>query len=149
MREKFFEPRNANDQEQTFIRIIEKYGDKGIKLDSLCILVFNDRENSSNARTLRKYKERYNNYKYISNTPQGEIHVIKGYYYLIKPNSPLARYYRLKAQYDLICAAIAKVNSKRTLGELQALGQISLDTSNYEELQEYRELIELELERVE
>ena len=145
-REKFLAPRNTSGEEFTFIRIMEKYGDKGIKLDNLSILVFGERVNDNKSRSLRKYMERYNNFKYIGYIPQGEIHNVKGYYTLIKPNSPLARKYRLKAEYDLICSAIAKANSKRTIGELQAIGQISLDTSSIEQLQEYRALIEIELE---
>ena len=145
-REKFLAPRNATEEEFTFIRIMEKYGVSGIKLDNLSILVFSERMTDSKSRSLRKFMERYNNFKYIGYIPQGEIHNINGYYTLIKTDSPLARKYRLKAEYDLICAAIAKANSKRTIGELQAIGQISLDTSSIEQLQEYRQLIEIELE---
>lgn len=142
MRTKFEQPRVPSDQEQLFIQYVSGFHDTyGLSERTLCIFL------NTTPRTLRKWKERYNNFKYIGVTPIGKLHVINGMYKLIRPESRHCRTFQLKAELDLVCAAIQKHNTRKILGELQVNGQTSsLDDMTYDELVNYQSWVESELE---
>lgn len=133
MREKFKRPSEPNEQEKQFIRLIEQYNKVSVGLFRVYI------ENASQ-RKLRKFMERYNNYKFIGYKPIGEIHQVKDRFVLIKPDDHKSDYYRLKAEYDFVCGIIARKNNQRTLGKRQAKGQLrfkDLIKLNTHQLEEY------------
>ena len=148
MRIKLEKPRNATEQEQTFIRIMETH--KNVDLNGLSIIVFAKELTPNLERELRRYRERYENFKYIGVIPQGVIHKTKSsrgnaQYSLINATHENARKDLLNTEYELVCSAIKKHNRKRILGELQHNGQQALDM-NYDELIAYQEQLLEEME---
>ena len=140
MREKFNAPTVPEYKEELFCRIMES--SRSADRDELVsYLLVSDRE-------LRKYKEKYNNNKYIGIVPKGKIICIKGVYELVTPESKLAERVIMKANFDLICSYINKKNTNKYVGELQAKGQLSfydIQRKSYNELvelgQRYEELL--------
>ena len=148
MRTKFEEQRIPSKQEMLFINYISGTGD-GYGLSERSLAIFCD----TNARTLRKWKERYNNFLYIDITPKGKIHNIQGLYKLVRTSSKYQRRYIYQSNYNLICSAIDKRNTAKILGELQHKGQLNMidvlmmsDNSLVELAKEYEEMIKLEVE---
>ena len=90
MRTKFEKPRIPSDAESTFIKMMEKYGhlNGGIKVTNLSILVFGCNLTPSLERELRRYRERYQNFKYINVIPQGKIIKRGAFYKLILNDTP-------------------------------------------------------------
>ena len=121
MREKFKAPRIPSEIELEFISRLKRTHDSyGLSDDTLAIVL------KVSKRDLRYYKERYNNFKYIGIVPQGKIVTVNGLYKLITPESHYAQRTILKSNYDLICAAIDYHNTRKSLGNIQAKGQLSL-----------------------
>lgn len=133
MRIKFTKAREPSNNEKAFIRALEQH--KIVSVDMLLIMT-----NESSQRTLRAFKEAYNNYKYIGYVPKGEIHQQGDAYILITPEHKDSDYYRRKAEYDFVCGIIARKNNERTLGKRQAKGQLQfkkLIKLSPDQLQEY------------
>lgn len=121
MREKFIEKITPDYIEMAFINKMEHTHDTyGISERTLSLIL------GVSKRKLRKYKERYNNFKYIDIVPKGKIVTIKKLYRLITVDSIYAQRIIKKTNYDLICAAIDKHNTIKILGSEQVQGQLSL-----------------------
>jgi hypothetical protein len=93
------------------------------------------------ARTLRKWKERYNSFKYIGITPQGKMICRNSIYQIVRPNSPQANKIRLQAKFDKLCAILDEYNTRRLLGEILCSGQEQLQIDRI--LKEANELEEV------
>lgn len=145
MRTKFEHQRTPSDEERTFIDVMEKYEEATIV--GLCQVVFGKDYDANLERTLRRYRERYQNFKYAEVIPQGVIVKAQSergrdVYRLVRSTDPYARVLRLRAELDLVCAAIQRANTRRILGELQAVGQLD----NLDDLLQWREELEAALD---
>ena len=139
---KFQRPDYPTFKEKQFIERLEHTHDRyGLSESTLCIML-----SVKNARTLRTFKERYNNRKYIGVTLQGKIVCYKGLYRLIRPNSKYAMYYKMKAKFDKSCALINEMNTRLALGETLNKGQLQMDI---DKLIQEAEAQELELKQYE
>ena len=144
MRLKFQAPQQPSENEIHFIELVDKFHDTyGLREETLSTFLQISR------RKVRQYKERYNNYKYIDYAPQGKLVVINGLYKLVRNDSIYQRRTQLQAEYNFICALIDKRNTERTIGKLQAIGQVSIyDYTNmdYDELINAAIIMEEELD---
>ena len=139
MRTKFETPREPSEQEHRFISYMSGTGDGyGLSEHDLSLIDFV----GVSPRKLRKFKERYNCFKYIDIVPKGRIHNINGLYKLVRTNSKYAPHYRLKARFNKLCGILDDYYAGKTLGDIQAKGQISFDNQLYAE----QDLINLALE---
>ena len=144
IRQKFTLPRLPNKQELDFIERIEHTSDYyGLSEGMLEYFI------KVNPRTLRTFKERYNNFKYVGIIPKGKIHRINNLYKLVTYKSKYARRYINQSNYNLICSAIDKHNTGRILGQLEHSNQLSLHDiaqMDYDELisqaKEYAKILE-------
>lgn len=127
MRLKLTAPINATPEESYFINKLARTHDTfGIKESWLVIHINREFNIKITDRTIREWKERYNNNKYIGITPQGKIVTVKGLYKMVRHNSKYAKKVVNKAYFDLLCAAIDYRNTLKTVG-LVAQGQIQFD----------------------
>ena len=137
MRVKFQSVREPNENEMKFIGYISGTGDEyGIKEDTLALFL------NVSTRKVREYKELYNCFKFTDIVLKGRIHNVNGRYRLIRPNSKYAAHYRLKARFNKLCGILDDYYAGKTLGDIQAKGQISFDNQLYAE----QDLINLALE---
>ena len=145
IREKFKKPSEPTNQEKQFISFLERTG--SARITTLELITKN-----ASQRKLRKYKERYNNAKYIGYVPKGEIHQQGNRYVLITPEHEQANYYRLKEELDFVCKLIARKNSHRNIGKLQLKGQMQfseLIQAELDTLENYATQLELDIENEE
>ena len=125
-RVKFQAPIEPSKIELLFIQFIHNTNDYNTYDQTEFAYVLN-----TNERTLRLWKERYNNRKYINIVPQGKIVSINGYYRIVRPDTPLANYYIRKAKFDKLCAIIDEYNTRLLLGEIKANGQLQFEEQFY------------------
>ena len=149
IRTKFRNAQAPDYHEQIFIERMERY--KSIKKDTLALFIFGyvpDSQTKSRHRQVRKYIERYNNYRYKNIIPLGKIITHNGSYELIRSESPLANKIRLKAKYDLIASAINYHNTRKALGDTQHDDQIDIYAElgmSLSELMDYANTIDSEI----
>ena len=148
MRTKFQAPREPNEEERTFIGIMEKYGESTI--DGLCQIIFGEKHNSKLERKLRKIREMYHNFLFTDVIPQGRIIKARtGYgnpcYKLIREKDEDQRRIHLNIELDLVCAAIEKHNTRKIWGDIQHNGQQFMALNDYDKMIEYRNWLEEEL----
>ena len=146
MRAKFKTERYTTEQELLFIEKLERTHDSfGLSDRTLSVML------DTNPRTLRKFKEMYNNMKYSNITPQGKIVCLNGLYKLVRHNSKYANRIVNKAKFDMLCGIIDYRNTLKTVG-LSTEGQLQMDElfrMSEQDLIELAKSYEVELKEVE
>ena len=141
MRTKQEPMRTPTHEELEFIRLMESYGrsELGIKVETLCKLIFVKELDEFHARELRYYRERYQNYLYQNIIPIGKIIARNGVYKLIDNEHALKEQMQYKALNDLHCALIDFHNTQKIYGKIECKGQQQFDV---EELINFTEEVE-------
>lgn len=127
-RTKLEQPRTPSHEELEFIRLMESYGktEFGIKVDTLCKMIFIKELDQFHARELRYFQERYNQLKYIDYTAQGRIIKRNDRFRLICNDNPLKVKMQQRAYTNMICGILDNRNSERIFGKIQCKGQLEL-----------------------
>ena len=135
-RTKLQAPRIPSREELEFIRLMESYGKSefGIKVDTLCKLIFVKELDQFFERELRFYKERYTQFKYIDVIPKGRIIKRNGAFYLIDNNNAKKEQMQWIALKNKICGILDNRNSERIYGKIELKGQTSLELMSDDEL---------------
>jgi len=146
-RTKLEPPRTPSFEEKQFIRVMEQYGKVGVKVDTLCVIVFSKHQTSFLERELRYYKERYFNYKYIGYNPKGRIIKRGEFYYLIDNQHADKEKMQYNAYYNYFCAIEDLRSTIKTYGKIQLKGQTQFDiTDDYDMYEIMKSRLESEME---
>jgi hypothetical protein len=130
MRTKFETPHEPTDNELMFIQYMTSTHDSyGLSEQTLSTFL------GISKREVRRYKERYNNFKYIGYAPLGKIHNIKNehgtsLYKLVRKDSKYYTQKHLRVEYNFICAYLEKWNTRKIWGDIQLKGQLTIDDLN-------------------